>query len=213
MGFSPGEESRADGVAAQAIEAQPVFGQIKPRRGQVLACAEQHPREKTWRMSVVLHKMSDSPGVEKETTAQKKDGASFRVPRADRAAAMDVLSACRGMRVARSALTTAAFALRRTTARQADPATERRRDACSSVPGRARQRHRLSPTVANASPENRRDEQRHARPGRPADQQRADPGEHLAPKKGWHADLRETQNSVIAGDPRRDGIEKPDGGA
>jgi hypothetical protein len=27
---------------------------------------EQHPREKTWRMSVVLHKMSDSPGVEKE---------------------------------------------------------------------------------------------------------------------------------------------------
>jgi hypothetical protein len=48
MGFSPGEESRSDGVAAQAIEAQPVFGQIKPRRGQVLACVEQHPREKTW---------------------------------------------------------------------------------------------------------------------------------------------------------------------
>jgi len=30
VGWSPGEESRADGVAAQAIEAQPVFGQIKP---------------------------------------------------------------------------------------------------------------------------------------------------------------------------------------
>jgi len=30
MGFSPGEESRGDGVAAQAIEAQPVFGQIEP---------------------------------------------------------------------------------------------------------------------------------------------------------------------------------------
>jgi len=26
MGFSPGEESRDDGVAAQAIEAQPDFG-------------------------------------------------------------------------------------------------------------------------------------------------------------------------------------------
>jgi len=26
MGVSPGEESRADGVAAQTIEAQPVFG-------------------------------------------------------------------------------------------------------------------------------------------------------------------------------------------
>jgi hypothetical protein len=69
MGFSPGEESRSDAVAAQAIEAQPVFGQIKPRRGQVLACDEQHPREKTWRMSVVVHKMSDSSGVEKEAVA------------------------------------------------------------------------------------------------------------------------------------------------
>jgi hypothetical protein len=32
MGFSPGEESRSDGVAAKAIEAQPIFGQIKPSR-------------------------------------------------------------------------------------------------------------------------------------------------------------------------------------
>jgi hypothetical protein len=69
MGFSPGEESQSDGVAAQAIEAQPVFGQIKPRRGQVLACVEQHPREKTWRRLVVPHKMSARPGVEKETMA------------------------------------------------------------------------------------------------------------------------------------------------
>src|SRR5689334_7771948 len=30
MGFSPGEESRINGVAAQTIEAKPVFGQIKP---------------------------------------------------------------------------------------------------------------------------------------------------------------------------------------
>ena len=30
MGVSPGEESRADSVAAQTIEAQPVFGQIEP---------------------------------------------------------------------------------------------------------------------------------------------------------------------------------------
>ena len=74
MGFSPGEESRADGVAAQAIEAQPVFGQIRPSRGQVLACAEQHPREKTWRILVVVHKMSDSPGVEKEALAYEKAG-------------------------------------------------------------------------------------------------------------------------------------------
>jgi len=37
MGLGPGEESRSGGVAAQAIEAQPVSGQIKPARGQVLA--------------------------------------------------------------------------------------------------------------------------------------------------------------------------------
>jgi hypothetical protein len=34
MGFSPGEESRRNGVAAQTVEAQPVFGQIKPSKRQ-----------------------------------------------------------------------------------------------------------------------------------------------------------------------------------
>jgi hypothetical protein len=41
-GRSPGEESLAAAIAVQAIEAQPPFGQIKPLRGKVLACAEQH---------------------------------------------------------------------------------------------------------------------------------------------------------------------------
>src|SRR6202163_2824457 len=41
-GRSPGEESLTAAVAVQAIEAQPAFGQIKPMRGKVLACAEQH---------------------------------------------------------------------------------------------------------------------------------------------------------------------------
>src|SRR6266478_3147863 len=35
-GRSPGEESRSDAVAAQAIEARPPFGEIKPRRGRVV---------------------------------------------------------------------------------------------------------------------------------------------------------------------------------
>ncbi|MBN9562509.1 MAG: hypothetical protein J0H14_17550 [Alphaproteobacteria bacterium] len=74
MGFSPGEESRCADIAAQAIEAQPVFGQIRPSRGQVRPCAEQHPQEKTWPMSVVPHKMLDGSGVEKETLAQEKAG-------------------------------------------------------------------------------------------------------------------------------------------
>src|SRR5258708_15366818 len=33
---SPGEESLTGAVAAQAIEAQPPFGEIKPRRGRVV---------------------------------------------------------------------------------------------------------------------------------------------------------------------------------
>jgi hypothetical protein len=41
-GRSPGEESLTGAVAVQAIEAQPAFGQIKPMRGEVLVCAEQH---------------------------------------------------------------------------------------------------------------------------------------------------------------------------
>ncbi|HEV2097606.1 MAG TPA: GNAT family N-acetyltransferase [Stellaceae bacterium] len=36
MGFSPGEESLTADVAAQAIEAQPVLGQIRPSSGQAL---------------------------------------------------------------------------------------------------------------------------------------------------------------------------------
>src|SRR5882757_6766976 len=39
---SPGEESLTAAIAVQAIEVQPAFGQIKPMRGQVLACAVQH---------------------------------------------------------------------------------------------------------------------------------------------------------------------------
>jgi hypothetical protein len=39
MGVSPGEESRVDSVAAQTIEAQPVFGQIEPsQRPRASAC-------------------------------------------------------------------------------------------------------------------------------------------------------------------------------
>ena len=46
MGVSPGEESRADSVAAQTIEAQPVFGQIEPSQRPRASRAEiTHPGE------------------------------------------------------------------------------------------------------------------------------------------------------------------------
>jgi hypothetical protein len=72
--FSPGEESRSADVAAQSIEAQPVFGQIRPSRSQVRPSAEQHPQETTWRISVVPHKMQTGSGAEKEIMAQEKAG-------------------------------------------------------------------------------------------------------------------------------------------
>ena len=40
--------------------------------------AEQHPREKTWRTSNVLHKRSGFPGEEKETLAFRKDDVTTR---------------------------------------------------------------------------------------------------------------------------------------
>jgi hypothetical protein len=72
MGFSPGEESLPDGVAAQAIEAQPVSGQISHQRGKVRPGAERHRQEKTWRRPVVPHKMSASFGAKKEAVEQEK---------------------------------------------------------------------------------------------------------------------------------------------
>ena len=68
-----GKKVDSDGVAAQTIEAQPVFGQIKPKRGQALACLEQYPREKTWRISIAKNKGAQRTSVEKEPVAQKRD--------------------------------------------------------------------------------------------------------------------------------------------
>jgi hypothetical protein len=45
MGVSPGEESRVDSVAAQTIEAQPVFGQIEPSKRPRASRAEPQVRE------------------------------------------------------------------------------------------------------------------------------------------------------------------------
>src|SRR5579883_3434287 len=59
-GRSPGEESRGEGVAAQAIEAQPVCGQIHHNEACV-SRAEQPGEKKTWPISAI-HKRSASEG-------------------------------------------------------------------------------------------------------------------------------------------------------
>jgi hypothetical protein len=71
MGVSAGEESRANSVAAQTIEAQPVFGQIEPSQRPRASRAEHLPGRRWW-ASFLLRKMSKQFGVEKETKEGKK---------------------------------------------------------------------------------------------------------------------------------------------
>jgi hypothetical protein len=71
-GQSPGEESIAATVAVQAIEAQPAFGQIKPMRGKVLACAEQQVGDV--QLPIGSHKKPRTRGDEKETLWCRKGG-------------------------------------------------------------------------------------------------------------------------------------------
>src|SRR6516164_6186140 len=70
-GRSPGEESRFDGVAAQTIEAQPVFGQIEPSQRPGASRAEAQLREMSWLVSVLPHKRMERSGAEKETQCGK----------------------------------------------------------------------------------------------------------------------------------------------
>jgi hypothetical protein len=52
MGEAQGKKVDPSAIAVQAIEAQPAFGQIKPMRGKVLACTEQHSRRRASYQSV-----------------------------------------------------------------------------------------------------------------------------------------------------------------
>jgi hypothetical protein len=80
MGVSPGEESRINGVAAQTIEAQPVFGQIKPSQRPGASHAETRSWEKTWLISVMLYKRLNSWAKKKKHNA----GNGGIVPQSDR---------------------------------------------------------------------------------------------------------------------------------
>ena len=71
MGEAQGKKVVSDGVAAQTIEAQPVFGQIKPSQRPGASRAETRSREKSWLISVVLYKRSERFGEEKETVCGK----------------------------------------------------------------------------------------------------------------------------------------------
>jgi len=67
MGEVQGKKVVSDSVASQTIEAQPVFGQIKPSQRPGASRAEPQSREKSWLIAVMLGKRSERLGVEKET--------------------------------------------------------------------------------------------------------------------------------------------------
>jgi hypothetical protein len=77
MGFSPGEESRSDGVAVQAIEAQPIFGQIRPSEA-TCSRALNSILEKGLTDLVERDKGTRSARVEKEYLAEKRARVSSR---------------------------------------------------------------------------------------------------------------------------------------
>ena len=71
MGEAQGKKVASDSVAFQTIEAQPVFGQIKPSQRPGASRAETQSWEKRWLISVVPYKGSERLGVEKETGCGK----------------------------------------------------------------------------------------------------------------------------------------------
>jgi hypothetical protein len=83
MGEAQGKKVVSDGVASQTIEAQPVFGQIKPSQRPGASRAETQSWEKRWLISVTLYKRSEQLGVEKETQCGKwRSRCPERLPRA-----------------------------------------------------------------------------------------------------------------------------------
>jgi len=71
MGVAQGKKVLSDGVAAQTIEAQPVFGQIEPSQRPGASRVDTQSREKRWLISAVLYKGLEPLGEEKETECGK----------------------------------------------------------------------------------------------------------------------------------------------
>src|SRR6516162_1231896 len=75
-GQSPGEESLTAAVAAQAVEAQPSFGQIKP--SEVAWRRSGSPEEKTWRILSEPHKRPAHRAKKRKTL--RADGRGHSMP-------------------------------------------------------------------------------------------------------------------------------------
>jgi len=174
--------------------------------------AEQHPQEKTWRTSNVLHKRPSFPGEEKETLAFRKDNFTTRQSTQTATLPMEIVSVGLEAPANPSAQTKAlAFPVTRTSLihRAEIQPIDDEDGAGSPVLGRARQWKRCR--TSRATPiDMRRDKQRHARPGSAADKDSAENREGLAPAFGRYADVGESKRRVVAGYGGRYGEEERD---
>jgi hypothetical protein len=84
MGVSPGEESRVDSVAAQTIEAQPVFGQIEPSQRPRASRAEPQVREKMAAFGSALQEVETIRRRKRNERRQKAVSSTQSQPRANR---------------------------------------------------------------------------------------------------------------------------------
>src|SRR5260370_37081113 len=83
MGVSPGEESRVDSVAAQTIEAQPVFGQIEPSKRRRASRAEPQVRETMAGFGLAPQEVETIQRRERNLAKQKAVSAAHNQSRAD----------------------------------------------------------------------------------------------------------------------------------
>ena len=176
---------------------------------------EQHPREKTWLTSNVLHKRLAFPGEEKEILAFRTDSLTTR--QSVKTATLTMERLCRPGGAGQPERSNEGLVV---PGHVDDPSFiapkfhlfDDEDGAGSPVPGRSRQWKRCR--TSRAPPiDLRRDKQRHARPGRAADKDCADNREGLAPAVGRHADMGEPKRRVVACDGGRHGEEERDCGA
>ena len=203
-GRSPGEESLTAAIAAQAIEAQPAFGQIKPMRGQVLACAEQHfgdvpASDRLTQEAPRSRRRKRKPGVQKgRPTCRRADRSQRR-----RRRRTGLQSAEEIARLNRSVREDRDIAISIDDRLFSVIPTERRRTRIVTRPWSSPQSATELGLRATPGSESGLGQDRHARPGGAPDSDGAKNGEHFPPPFRGNTNMCKGKGHIIAGACRR----------
>ena len=201
-GRSPGEESLTGAVAAQAIEAQPSFGQIKPSEATWFARSDSTRRRRGG------YRMTRTRGQARQAKEKKHlrtDGRHcMSGPRPHNAPHGGSCRICwrrhpgpiEPLQRPRSGH---ALGIRDRSSRPVEIANR----GSSALPGRRRQRIRRCHAGGNALSGTGRGRKRHARPGRGRHDDRARHCHGVSPTLGGYADVREAECGMISCDGSR----------